>query len=218
MRRLVWVVLCGVTAGCTSASEGGGGVACDLAGPASRTIACVESFAPGDGAGFGQDSFPEIIYGEPKGGGVHGGSTDVLSLGKGGSISVGFGGTVITDGPGPDFIVFENAFYIGDNPDKPFKELGEVSVSQDGESWVTFPCKKDAYPYEGCAGWHAVLAGSEAGIDTFDPETAGGDAFDLADVGMAQARFVRVVDLSMSGAAPSAGFDLDAMAVVNGAP
>jgi hypothetical protein len=46
---------------------------------------------------------------------------------------------------------------------------------------------------------------------------AGGDAFDLADIGLQRARFVRIRD---SGENPyegtAGGFDLDALAVVNG--
>jgi hypothetical protein len=207
-----------ILAGCSSPggeSDGKTSTACDPDGLATRTISCVQNFSPGDGAGYGQDRFPEVVYGEPKGGGAHGGSTDVLSLGKGGSITVGFGSASIVDREGPDFIVFENAFFIGDDPTKPFKELGEVSVSEDGETWTTFPCKKDAYPYTGCAGWNPVFAGSAPGISAFDPKTAGGDDFDLADIGVERARFVRVKDISNFGAGGNAGFDLDAMAIVN---
>jgi hypothetical protein len=219
MSRASFLVLCLALAGCSSEAAGGGdGISCDPASPASRTISCVSDFSPGEGAGFGEEDYPEIIYGEPAGGGEGKGSLDVLSLGKGGSITVGFGGGAIADGPGADFIVFENAFSIGGNPDSPFKELGEVSVSADGETWVTFACAKDAYPYEGCAGWRPVLAGSAAGIDAFDPAAAGGDPFDLAAVGLAVARFVRITDLSNVGGGGTAGFDLDAITVVSPAP
>jgi hypothetical protein len=49
---------------------------------------------------------------------------------------------------------------------------------------------------------------------------AGGDAFDLADVGLAQARHVRLTDaLTLNGAAGTGeGFDLDAVVVLNGRP
>lgn len=206
-----------LVAGCSSQEGGGGGdgISCDPAAPASRTISCVQDFSPGEGAGFGQDDYPDIVYGEPEGGGAGKGSLDVLSLGRSGTITVGFGGGAIHDGEGPDFIVFENAFNAGGNPENPFKELGEVSVSADGETWATFACRKDAYPYDGCAGWHPVLAGSEPGIDAFDPAEAGGDPFDLADVGLQTARFVRITDLSNAGAGGSAGFDLDAITVVH---
>jgi hypothetical protein len=161
------------------------------------------------------EKFPGVIYGEPRGGGVVNGSLDVLSLGAGGEILVGFGGNSIVDGPGPDFIIFENAFYIGKDPAKPLADLAEVSVSEDGEAFMTFPCAPEAYPFEGCAGWRAVFAGPESGISSFDPEAAGGDPFDLADLGVSLARFVRIRDLAASGQAPSAGFDLDAVAIVN---
>lgn len=202
-------------AGC---STGGGGAAdgitCDPGAEASRTASCIEDFSPGEGAGFGEEAYPDIVYGEPQGGGVGKGGLDVLSLGRLGSITLGFGGGQIADGPGPDFIVFENAFLVG-NSQKPFAELGEVSASEDGVAWVTFPCKRESYPFDGCAGWRPVLAGSEPGIDAFDPEEAGGDPFDLADVGLPRARFVRITDVSGAGAADTAGFDLDAVTVVN---
>lgn len=209
------VLLCGC-----SSSEGGeeDGIRCDPARPASRTISCIEGFSPGEGAGFGLEEYPDVVYGEPEGGGLGKGSLDVLSLGRGGSIVVGFDGGVITDGPGADFIVFENPFLIGGDPESPFKELGEVSVSADGETWMTFPCVRDAFPYDGCAGWRPVLAGSEPGISPFDPQAAGGDPFDLADLGLDRARFVKITDVSGTGAGGSAGFDLDAVAVAHAEP
>ena len=71
----------------------------------------------------------------------------------------------------------------------------------------------------GCAGVNPVLANRTNGVDPTDPALAGGDAFDLADVGLARARYVRIRD---SGVNPyegtTGGFDLDALAVVNGEP
>jgi hypothetical protein len=190
---------------------------CDPDAPPTRTASCVVSFSPGAQAGFGQDAFPEVVYGEPKGGGARTGSTDVLSLGMAGEIVLGFGGNAIVDGEGADFIVFENPFYIGSPPNekKVFAELGEVAVSEDGVTWTPFPCKTEGYPYEGCAGWKAVFANPETGISAFDPGVAGGDPFDLADIGVAEARFVRIWDLSNKPAGDGkAGFDLDAVAIV----
>lgn len=198
-----------------SAADPASSGACDASSPPSRTIACVEAFTPGEGAGYGMDKLPDIVYGEPKGGGLVMGGTDVLSLGAGGEIIVGFGGNSIVDGPGVDFIVFENAFYAGGDPTKPWRELGEVSVSEDGEVFTAFPCASEAYPFEGCAGWRAVVAGSGAGVSAFDPEESGGDPFDLEAIGVLTARFVRIKDLAISGLAPSAGFDLDAITIVN---
>ena len=205
--------------GGSGATGSGGGApiatGCDAAAPATTLISCVESFTPGPGAGYGQERFPEVIYGPPHGGGDHGGGTDVLSLGEGGVIVVGFGGNSIVDGAGADFIVFENAFLSGG---KPFKELAEISVSEDGVAWTAFPCKQDALPYDGCAGWHAVYASPNNNISPSDPVAAGGDAFDLATIGVKQARFIKIVDLeTTSGLEGTTGFDLDAVAIVHAA-
>jgi hypothetical protein len=175
----------------------------------------VVSFEPGPGAGFGNELFPGIVLGAPGGAGTTAASLDVLSLGAGGSIAVGFE-VAIVDEPGPDFVVFENAFWIRGDPDDPYAELGEVAVSTDAVSWRKFTCNRDgegAGRWPGCAGWSPTLE--------FDPnlplqpESCGGDAFDLADVGVAEARYVRIVDLDGGGEAPSIGFDLDAVGLVH---
>jgi hypothetical protein len=199
--------------------SGGGALAipgCDAKAPPTRFISCVVSFDPGPGAGFGQDRFPELVYGPPQADAHGGGSTDVLSLGRGGSIVVGFGGNAIVDGPGVDFLVFENPFlYESKGALVPFAEIGEVSASEDGITWATFPCQQEGPPYTGCAGWNPVHSNPTNGISPFDPATAGGDPFDLADVGLASARFLRIRDVSGYGGPPNAGFDLDAAAVVH---
>jgi hypothetical protein len=210
----------GAGGGAESSGSGGSGgssvpvaMGCDASAPGTTEISCVESITPGAGAGFGADRFPEIIYGPPHGAGDHGGSTDVLSLGTDGEIVVGFGGNGVVDGEGADFIVFENAFLAGK---KPFKELGEISVSDDGTTWTTFPCKKDALPYTGCAGWHPVYANPENCVSPYDPVAAGGDVFDLATIGVKTARFIKITDLHNTGwTGGTTGFDLDAVAVIH---
>ena len=48
---------------------------------------------------------------------------------------------------------------------------------------------------------------------------AGGDPFDLKDVGLKSIRFVRITDLDNSfGAEGTTGFDLDAVAAVHSRP
>ncbi len=173
----------------------------------------VVDFQPGEGAGFGLDRFPEVVLGPPRGGGERAGSLDVLSLGRGGAIVLRLGRTAV-DGPGPDLLVFENPFRF---PGGVFVEPGEVSVSPDGEVWATFPCEPTTVEATGCAGVEPVLANAETSdLDPTDPEQAGGDAFDLADVGLETARFVRIVDVGgeTGFGPPSEGFDLDAVAVV----
>ena len=201
----------------TDASEGTSDAAV-LA--ADRFVTGVVSFTPGPCSGFGKSDMPGIVEGPPKGGGAQKGSLDVVSLGVGGEIVLSFAPNAIVDGPGPDFIVFENPFYIGGNPMKPYAEPGEVSVSDDGSTWSTYPCTATSYPYGSCAGWHAVYSAPGNGISPVDPATAGGDAFDLADLGVTHARFVRIRDVSGevcpdAGGSNTDGFDLDAISTVN---
>ena len=181
----------------------------------SRFATTVESFEAGPGQDAGQADLPEIVLGPPKGAGAVNGSFDVASLGNGGSITLGFAPTSIVDGAGPDFIVFENAFYAGGDPERPFAELATVEVSEDGEHFQAFPCTATEPPYGDCAGWHPVYANSEENeIDATDPEVAGGDAFDLAELGVAHARYVRITDRAdLTGL--NGVFDLDAVSIVN---
>ncbi len=193
-------------------SGGEGGAPID---PCSGFAVSVEEVVYGDGAGFGQDAMPGIVLGPPEGAGDSSGSLDVVSLGNGGTITLGLGDQRIIDGDGPDFIVFENAFYAGGNEEAPFAELATVEVSEDGTNWIAYPCDAVAAPYGSCAGWHPVFASSaNPSIDPKDPEAAGGDAFDLADVGVTSARFIRIIDradiVGLNGA-----FDLDAIALIN---
>jgi hypothetical protein len=206
--------------------DGGAVVAAD------RFVTGVVSFSPTACTGFGAAQMPTVVEGPPVGGGTGRGSTDVVSLGSGGSIVVAFAPNAIVDGPGPDFIVFENPFWIAGNPSDVYAEPGEVSVSDDGTTWTTFACAPAsdpaaadgtgvAPPYGACAGWHVVYSTPKNGVSPLDPAVAGGDAFDLADVGVSHARYVRIVDRTAE-ACPDAGprpdtngFDLDAVAIVH---
>lgn len=176
----------------------------------------VISFTPGASAGFGQTMAPEIVCGPPKGKGTGSGSLDVLSLGVGGEIVLGFGDFGITDGAGDDFIVFENAF-IGAG--MLFKELGEVAVSEDGETWHTFACDEagsDDGEHEGCAGWVPTLQYDPLLVFPLDPDLTGGNAFDLETLGVTTARYVRIRDLeTQPGSANTGGFDLDAVGLIH---
>jgi hypothetical protein len=177
-------------------------------------------FKPGEGAGYGQDRQPAIILGPPHGGGKLAPSDDVLSLGKGGTITVEFVDNEVIDGEGPDLLIFENPFLKapGDDPDNGYFELARVEVSFDGKEWKEFPFNQ--ITRKGCAGHHPVLADPpENDADPTDPEKAGGDPFDLKDLGLKVVRFVRITDLeNASGADGTAGFDLDALAAVHSRP
>ncbi len=165
----------------------------------------------GSGQAFGQGAMPDVVLGPPRGSGCCAGSLDVVSLGNGGEIVLAFAQNAIVDGPGPDFVVFENPFVANDST---FAELGTVSVSGDGQSWQSFPCSATEPPYGSCAGHGPVYLDGVEGA--FTPQEAGGDWFDLADVGVTQARYVRIVDRAdITGMAGV--FDLDAVGIVNAA-
>lgn len=190
-------------------------LACDGADEPGPYASELVSFSAGPGAGFGQSRLPEVVLGPPVILSPAQGSTDVLSLGRGGEVVLGFSGRTVVDGPGADLIVFENAFFIGGDPSLVFAELGEVSVSMDGQTWAVFPCGADG---EGCAGQTPGQPHDATAPGPLDPSLTGGDAFDLAEVGLAEARWVRIRDLGTGGEAPSAGFDLDAVGAVHFAP
>jgi hypothetical protein len=179
----------------------------------------VIAFQPGEGAGFNQSALPDVVLGPPRGIESGAGSLDVLSLGSGGEIVLAFGDQAISDGEGPDFVVFENAFWPGGNAAQVYAELGEVAVSDDGESWHTFTCDSAGdgeARFAGCAGWSPTLVFDPLELLPLDPALTGGDAFDLADVGLSRARFVRIVDLkTLEPAGKTSGFDLDAIGIVN---
>lgn len=178
----------------------------------------VVRFAPGPNAGFGSERFPGNVLGPPRGQGTLAGSLDVLSLGLGGEIVLDLGASAIVDGEGPDFIVFENPFWPGGDRRSVFAELGEVSVSEDSQTWATFPCDPSGTGdgrYPRCAGWTPTLAYDAFAIVPLDPMRTGGDAFDLGELSVRRARYVRIRDLATRGESDTAGFDLDAIGVVH---
>jgi hypothetical protein len=207
----------------------------------------VTSYVVGTGGGFGQGSLPGVVTGPPSGLGLFQGSLAVFSLGLGGRIDLKFTNNVIVNGSGPYFTVFENAFLRVEAAfsGEPFADPARVSVSQDGVTWRAFPCTlaSGAGPYwPGCAGIYPVFAnGNDAaaphasipttapiaslvGVYTgsiVPPAGSGGDSFDLAKVGLAWARYVRIEAATFvpgPAGANNAGFDLDAAAAVNSAP
>lgn len=204
--------------GTPSEAAAGAGMADELPRPPPYAES-VESFQPGEAAGYNEAKLPDIVLGPPRGKGNSAGSLDVLSLGVHGEIVLGFGDQVIVDGPGADLIVFENPFWPGEDASQVFAELGEVSVSEDGKTWHSFTCDTAGdgnARFPGCAGFTPTLEYDAETLIPLDPERTGGDAFDLAELNVERARFVKIRDLAtLEGAAPSAGFDLDAVGIVN---
>lgn len=162
---------------------------------------------------------------------AEGTSFDIVSLGRGGHITLGFDAS-FGDVPGPDFAVFENSF------SDTFIELGRVSVSSDGDTFVAFD---------------VAATGTEpmGAFDMMEPTTLGqfagtytqgwGSPFDLASLRQRQEvrsgtldltaiTHVRVDDV-VGGSGfdsfgrtvydpyptiGSAGFDLDGVAILQG--
>ncbi|MCK5689716.1 hypothetical protein KAI87_10625, partial [Myxococcota bacterium] len=165
---------------------------------------------------------------------AEGSSVTVASLGQGGSIILSFD-SLIADGPGPDFAVFENAYA------DTFIELAFVEVSSDGENFLRFDSAylgtepMDSYDHQETELIGALAGKYRAGFGT---------PFDLSLLRTKQAvldgsvdllaiRYVRVVDIVGDGQTldsfgkpiydpwptmDSAGFDLDGVAVLNGLP
>ncbi len=176
-------------------------------------------FTPGTGAGYGQTEMPRIVLGAPLGRDQDSGGFNVVSLGDLGEIVLGFDVEII-NGPGIDFIVFENPFLSGTST---WYELGSVAVSDDGLRWFDFPCdpQMQGPPFPQCAGWQPVS--SSAGEPLVDPNTDGGDGFDLADLeGLPdnfRGRYIKIRDLDVAfdkslRGPENHGFDLDAVGIV----
>ncbi|HPN36333.1 MAG TPA: T9SS type A sorting domain-containing protein [bacterium] len=177
----------------------------------------VVAFSPGQPwSKIGYDFFPDNVLGPPDPDrGLNSASTtsdpaEILSLGHGGEITLAFTDNVVVDGPGVDFIIFENVFmnlWTG----QPFMEAATVAVSQDGNRFVDFPY--DTSSCVGLAGCHVVQSTSHP----LDPQRSGADQFDLADVGMDWIRYVRITDMGdrWQEGAINGDFDLDAVVAVN---
>lgn len=142
---------------------------------------------------------------------------EVCALGLDGNIVLGMRRAVIVDLPGSDFTVFENAFMFGS---RTFAEPARVEVSRDGIAWYAFPF--DSLTLLGCAGVTPTT-----GLDAFNPAVSGGDAFDLAAIGIDSVRWIRITDVTRiildnrnhPFYDPTlSGFDLDAVIAMHTVP
>lgn len=177
----------------------------------------VVAFDAGDPwSGAGSTFFPDNVLGPPAPDPAISSTNpayraqDVLSLGYGGSITLAFTNNVVMNGDGADFIVFENVF-IPFGSTLPVREPATVSVSQDGETWHTFPY--DTTTFEGLAGVTPV----KSTLNPTHPDSSGADAFDLNAVGLDWIRFIRLDDLGSRWRAGDTfiDFDLDAVVAVH---
>ena len=158
-------------------------------------------------------------------------SSDVVSLGRGGTLTLTFSAPII-NGPGADFAIFENGFEIPGQGQ--FSELAYVEVAS-GDLFVRFPNISltdlpvgafgtiDPTDVYGLAGKAPAGQGTAFDLDIFSGAAI--DGFDINAI-----RYVRIVDIIGDGSATdslgspiydpyptvdSAGFDLDAVAVLN---
>jgi len=180
---------------------------------------------------------PDASAGDPANvlGASTGVSTDTVSLGDAGTITV-YLDSGISNGPGDDFAVFENAFFDFFGL---FAELAYVEVASNGVDFAEFESDTvntspvlsfgtlDPTDYHGLAGRHAAPLGT--GFDLADlasnPLVLTGTV-DLMDV-----RYVRLTDVIGDGsttdtfgnpiydpystAFPAGGFDLEAVGVIH---
>lgn len=164
---------------------------------------------------------PEKALGAPVGD-----SYDIVSLGNGGRITLTFD-QPIRNGSGYDFAVFENSF------SNTFLELAWVEVSSNGSDFYRFnnysytPNTVGAFGSVDPTNIHGLAGKYRQGFGTpFDlAELAGISGLDLNNIG-----YVRLIDLIGNGSESdslgnkiydpykttgSAGFDLDAVGVIN---
>ncbi len=171
--------------------------------------------------------------------GIPGGAMDVVSLGDGGSATLGFD-SPIANGEGPDFAVFENGFPAQTAPFGDYLELAFVEVSTDGQHFVRFPSvsmTQDSIQIDGFGQLNPEKIHNLAGKYVVNY----GTPFDLADLADSSGinpdsiNFVRIVDVTgdlhanyarydsqghkINDPWPSpywsGGFDLDAVGVIH---
>lgn len=161
--------------------------------------------------------------------GAFDGST--VSLGDGGSITLTFD-RPIKNTTGYDFAIFENGFKVGVSY---YLELAHVEVSENGDDFVRFASESltdtsnqiNNFSYIDPRAVHNLAGKHQAPYGTL---------FDLEELGMEEINYIRIVDVVGSvidslgsrdskgrlindpwpSPFPSGGFDLDAVAVVNG--
>jgi hypothetical protein len=156
---------------------------------------------------------------------------NVLSLGDSGVVTLGFDEPIINS-EGYDFAVFENGFRVGFSY---YLELAHVEVSDNGTDFVRFPSESlsdTSYQTDNFGYTDPVKLKNLAGKH----QAPYGTLFDLEEIGLDQINYIRIVDVIGSvndsfgtrdskgriindpwpTPFASSGFDLDAVAVVNG--
>lgn len=186
------------------------------------SIDTVYSFTPGEGTlkGIEPENYPNNIFGLPSENASikvpENNPAQILSIGIGGEIIVGFKGKRIIDVDGADFTIFENAFETFDG-NKVFAEPAEISVSNDGINFVSFII--DENTLANCAG----KTPTNGKNNPYDPLESGGDSFDISNLGFSYITHIKIKDVSgivanlpkeskySNPVSLISGFDLDAV-------
>ncbi len=187
-------------------------------------------------ANFGD---PGLVLNLSQTGGIFG-SSHVVSLGDGGSITLEFD-SGIGDGIGNDFAVFENGF-VDQGSGFFFGEFAFVEVSSDGINFARFPSTSlqtgpiRKFDVVDPSNYHNLAGDQLIGVGTgFDLHDLWNDPLFLnATLDMTDVRFVRIVDVIGDGSTfdqfgqpiydpyatdfASGGFDAEAIGVLHTAP
>jgi hypothetical protein len=167
----------------------------------------------------------DALTGAPGGGGAttpNAAATDLVTVSDGGVLELHLPGVAVLDGPGADFVVYENAFYAGGDRSLRAADPATVEVSSDGTTWVAIPAvlRGGAIPSgiaidarlfgEGYLGIEPVFANATNALGP-GSLAAGGDRFDIAATGLDSVRAIRIIDVAGDGRSP----DLDALAWIH---
>jgi hypothetical protein len=186
----------------------------------------VVDFRPLTAGGYGAALAPGNVLGPPQGRSTYAPAYrphEVLSLhvasGAGGAIDLEFTDNIVASGPGEDFTVFENVFFIEGDPQRRFMEPAVMSIALFPGEWHRIACdvlpsgsesadlQNPHYYARGFAGRNA-----STGDDPTDPKRSGGDSLDVADTmaraGLTWFRYLRLESTGDAGRRDDAGGDV----------
>lgn len=202
----------------------------------------------GEVVDYAASEFVQADFSDPSNalGPVTGDNWDVVSLGDMTSTQISDGvppGTItlrlarpVRDLTGADFVVYENGIIAGTNESgavagQIFGELAYVEVSADGESFTRFPATSlTSSPVNAYGSFDATNIRNLAGKHANANGECWGTPFDLAELGLSEIQYIRIVDIPGSGALTdnegrpiydpsktfgSGGFDLEAVGAIS---
>ena len=149
-------------------------------------------------------------------------SADVTELGDGGQITYTFPEPIVAGTSGFDFAVFGNAF------ESTYEKLAYVEVSPDGQNWYLMP-NYDLNPSP--VGTYGLTDPTDIQGLAGKYQLGYGVGFNLSEVGLASAEYVRIIDIIGNGTEKDSngdpiydpypmdnGFNVDAVGVMSAAP